>query len=144
MKIAAPRSRPLHAGEEVRLARPIVGAAIVGRSRLSGTVRSLGRAARVTASLDEPVGEDATPLADRAADAAMPDLSEPTVSRERRHLGVGQERSRQIKRDAVQGSLSMMTASARAAQAMSSRTQSMSWSLAVQGSLPDLGRLANS
>jgi DNA-directed RNA polymerase sigma subunit (sigma70/sigma32) len=101
-------------------------------------VRSLRAAGRVTASLDEPVGEDATPLGDLVADERAVDPSESAIARENRDeasamlrllperhravltrryglddgraqsheeiggwLGVGEERSRQIEREAL-------------------------------------------
>jgi RNA polymerase primary sigma factor len=113
--------------------------AIAERSELSATtVRSLRAAARVTASLDEPVGENATPLGDLVADERAVDPSDTAVARENRHevramlrllperhrevitrryglddgraqshqeiaewLGVGEERSRQLEREAL-------------------------------------------
>jgi RNA polymerase primary sigma factor len=48
------------------------------------TVRSLRAAARVTASLDEPVGDDAMPLGDLVADARAIDPSESAIAREDR------------------------------------------------------------
>ena len=112
---------------------------IAERTELSvSTVRSLRTAARVTASLDEPVGEDATLLGDLVADEWTVDPSAAAIEledRERvsallrllpeRHrevltrryglsggrtqshaeigewLGVGEERSRQIEREAL-------------------------------------------
>jgi RNA polymerase primary sigma factor len=47
-------------------------------------VRSLRAAARGTASLDEPVGEDATPLGDLMADERAEDPSESAIASERR------------------------------------------------------------
>jgi RNA polymerase primary sigma factor len=114
-------------------------AAIAERTELSAmTVRSLREAARVTASLDEPVGEDTTPLGDLLADDSAVDPLEGAIAREARHevtavlrmlpqrhrevlirryglnetraqshaeigewLGVGEERSRQIEREAL-------------------------------------------
>jgi RNA polymerase sigma factor (sigma-70 family) len=119
--------------------RPPSIAAIAERTGLSTrTVRSLRGAARVTASLDEPVGEDSTRFGDMVADEnavdppdgamASEDLREvsallrllPARHREvlvRRYglnetraqsheeiglwLGVGEERSRQIEREAL-------------------------------------------
>jgi RNA polymerase primary sigma factor len=113
--------------------------AIADRTQLSPrTVRSLRAAARVTASLDEPVGDDATPLGDLVADERAVDPLESAIARESRHelsamlrllperhrevlirryglndrraqsheeigqwLGVGEERSRQIEREAL-------------------------------------------
>jgi RNA polymerase primary sigma factor len=116
------------------------------------TVRSLREAARVTASLDEPVGEDATPLGDLLADSRAGDPFDSAVTRENRdevasmlrllperhrevivrryglseggaqtheqigaRLGVGEERSRQIEREALHRLRSAAAASARAA-----------------------------
>jgi DNA-directed RNA polymerase sigma subunit (sigma70/sigma32) len=114
-------------------------AAIAEHTQLSvTTVRSLREAARVTASLDEPVGEDATPLGDLLADVRAGDPFESAIARENRDevssmvrllpqrhrevivrryglsgdraqtheqigelLGVGEERSRQIEREAL-------------------------------------------
>jgi RNA polymerase primary sigma factor len=114
-------------------------AAIAEHTQLSvTTVRALREAARVTASLDEPVGEDATPLGDLVADVGAGDPVESAIAREtreqvssmlrllpRRHrevvvrryglgeggaqtheqigrqLGVGEERSRQLEREAL-------------------------------------------
>ncbi len=128
-------------------------AAIAELTQLSvTTVRSLREAARVTASLDEPAGEDATPLGDLLADVRAGDPFESAIARERRdevssmvrllperhrevivrryglgddgaqtheqigeRLGVGEERSRQIEREALHRLRSIATASARAA-----------------------------
>jgi RNA polymerase primary sigma factor len=116
------------------------------------TVRSLRDAARVTASLDTPVGEDATPLVDLLADERIVDPTESAIAREdcdeisamlrllpERHrevlirryglndtdaqshkeigkcLGVGQERSRQIEREAIHRLRSITATSPRAA-----------------------------
>ena len=125
-------------------------AAVAARTGLSPqTICSLRCAARVTASLDEAVGEDTTPLCDRVADERAIDPSEAAIAREDRHqvsemlrllpqrhrevlvrrygldgrevethqeigrwLGVGEERSRQIEREALHRLRSM---SARAA-----------------------------
>jgi RNA polymerase primary sigma factor len=114
-------------------------AAIAERAGLSeANVRSLRGAARVTASLDEPVGDDATPLGDLIADERAVDPSERAIASDergqvcamlhllpKRHrdvvrrrygldrqraqshaeigdwLGVGEERSRQIEREAL-------------------------------------------
>jgi RNA polymerase primary sigma factor len=60
-------------------------AEVAERAELSvATVRSLREAARVTASLDEPVGEDTTPLGDLVADARAIDPSESAINREDR------------------------------------------------------------
>jgi RNA polymerase primary sigma factor len=128
-------------------------AAIAEHTQLSvTTVRSLREAARVTASLDEPVGEDATPLGDLVADERAGDPFESAIARESRaevssmlrllperhrevivrryglgeavaqtheqigeRLGVGEERSRQIEREALHRLRSIAAASARAA-----------------------------
>jgi len=116
------------------------------------TVRSLREAARVTASLDEPVGEDATPLGDLLADVRAGDPFESAIASESRdevssmlrllperhrevivrryglsddgpqtheqigeRLGVREERSRQIEREALHRLRSIAVASARAA-----------------------------
>ena len=119
--------------------RPVSSEAIAERTGLTPpTVSSLRSAARVTASLDESVGEDATPLRDLLADERGIDPTEHAISRERRRevmamlrllpprhrevlvrryglrdaqvqsheqigkwLGVGEERSRQIEREAL-------------------------------------------
>jgi RNA polymerase primary sigma factor len=124
--------------ERIRLRRP-TDAEIAERSQLSAaTVRSLRGAARVTASLDQPVGEDATPFGELMADERAIDPSDDVIARENRGevssmlrllperhrevlvrryglngsraqnheeigewLGVGQERSRQIEREAL-------------------------------------------
>jgi RNA polymerase primary sigma factor len=58
---------------------------IAGLTQLSAkTVRSLRTAGQVVASLDEPVGEDATPLGDLIADARAIDPSESAIAHERR------------------------------------------------------------
>ncbi len=128
-------------------------AAIAEHTQLSiTTVRSLREAARVTASLDEPVGEDATPLGDLLADVRAGDPFESAIARENRdevssmvrllpkrhrevivrryglgedgaqtheqigqRLGVGEDRSRQIEREALHRLRSIAAASARAA-----------------------------
>ena len=116
------------------------------------TVRSLRAAARVTASLDEPVGEEMTPLGDLVADHRAVDPSAAAIELEdrdqvsgmlrllpERHrevlirryglndsrvhsheeiaqwLGVGEERSRQIEREALHRLRSISAPSARAA-----------------------------
>lgn len=127
--------------------------AIAERTELTETtVRSLRDAARVTASLDEPVGEDTTPLGDLLADDMAPDPSESVIAREgrqevsamlrllpQRHrevlirryglndtraqshaqigewLGVGEERSRQLEREALHRLRSVAAAAPRAA-----------------------------
>jgi RNA polymerase primary sigma factor len=127
--------------------------AVAQRTGLSvATVRSLRVAARVTASLDEPVGEDSTPLRELVADDRAVDPPESAIAREnsdevfemlrllpRRHrevltrryglnhsrtqsheeiaewLGVGQERSRQLEREALHRLRSIAATRARAA-----------------------------
>ena len=106
----------------------------------------------MTASLDEPVGEDATPLGDLLADVRAADPFESAIARESRdevssmlrllperhreviirryglsddgsqtheqigeRLGIGEERSRQIEREALHRLRSIAAASARAA-----------------------------
>jgi RNA polymerase primary sigma factor len=60
-------------------------AAIAAYTGLSEqAVRSLRGSGRVTASLDEPVGEDATPLRDFIADPRVVDPSERALAREQR------------------------------------------------------------
>ena len=114
-------------------------AAVAARTGLSTrAVCSLRCAARVAVSLDEPVGEDTTPLGDLIADERAVDPSEDAIARDDRHqvsamlrllperhrevlmrryglghrgaeshekigqwLGVGEERSRQIEREAL-------------------------------------------
>jgi RNA polymerase primary sigma factor len=128
-------------------------AEIAERSELNETtVRSLRAAARVTASLDEPVGEDTTPLGDLLADERAVDPSVSAIAHEDRDevssmlrllperyrevlirryglndrhvqsheeigkwLGVGEERSRQIEREAIHRMRSIAATSARAA-----------------------------
>jgi RNA polymerase primary sigma factor len=128
-------------------------AAIAARTELSETtVRSLRSAARVTASLDEPINEDGLPLRDLVADERAMDPSDGAIANENcgevramlrllpvRHrevltrryglggnraqthdeigqwLGVGEERSRQIEREALQRMRSIASASQRRA-----------------------------
>jgi RNA polymerase primary sigma factor len=128
-------------------------AAIARHTHLSiTTVHSVRQAARVTASLDEPVGEGPTPLGDLLADVRATDPFESAISHESRdevssmlrllperhrevivrrygfssggaqtheqigeRLGVGEERSRQIEREALHRLRSIAAASARAA-----------------------------
>jgi RNA polymerase primary sigma factor len=60
-------------------------AELAERSRLSvASVRSLRGAARVTVSLDEPVGESGTPLGEQVADERAADPSEEAIARENR------------------------------------------------------------
>jgi RNA polymerase primary sigma factor len=127
-------------------------AEIAERTELNeSTVRSLRAAARVTSSLDEPVGEDTTPLGDLFADERAVDPSASAIANEdhgevsamlrllpERHrevlirryglndrhahsheeigewLGVGEERSRQIEREALHRLRSIAATSARA------------------------------
>jgi RNA polymerase primary sigma factor len=128
-------------------------ATIAERTQLSvTTVRSLREAARVTASLDEPVSDDGTPLGDLLADVRARDPFESAIAHESRdevssmlrllpqrhrevivrrygfrddgaqtheqigeRLGVGEERSRQIEREALHRLRSIAAAWARAA-----------------------------
>jgi RNA polymerase primary sigma factor len=128
-------------------------AEIAERAELNETtVRSLRGAARVTASLDEPVGENRAPLGDLVADDRAVDPSAAVIELEdrdevsamlrllperhrevlirryglnERHaesheeigkwLGVGEERSRQIEREALHRLRSIAATSARAA-----------------------------
>ena len=128
-------------------------AVIAARTGLSTqAIRSLRCAARVTVSLDEPVGEDATPLGDFVADERAVDPCERAIAREDRRqvwamlrllptrhrevlerryglghqvaqshqqigqwLGVGEERSRQIEREALQRLRAVACPAARAA-----------------------------
>jgi len=128
-------------------------AAIAERAELNETsVHSLRAAARVTASLDEPVGEDATPLGDLVPDDGAVDPSAAAIELEDRaevsamvrllpgrhrevvirrygleggrtqsheeiaeRLGVGEERSRQIEREALHRLRSIAGTLARAA-----------------------------
>jgi len=127
--------------------------AIAERTGLSvHTVRSLRRTARVTASLDEPVGDDMIALGDLVADEGAEDPIERAIAREdqrevsamlrllparhravvvRRYglnqeraqtheeigrwLGVGEERSRQIEREALHRLRTIASPRARAA-----------------------------
>jgi RNA polymerase primary sigma factor len=127
--------------------------AIAERTQLSvATVRSLRTAARVTVSLDQPVGEDTLPLGDLVADDRSVEPSEDAIRCEDRHevstmlrllpgrhrevltrrfglndmptqshqeigewLGVGDERSRQIEREALHRLRSIAATLARAA-----------------------------
>ena len=140
------------AEEELRhstLGAPSV-AAVADRTELSvESVRSLQQAARVTASLDEPVDEEDTPLGELMADEHAADPSERVVACEesgrvrrmlrllpQRHrdvvvrryglglqapqshrqigacLGVGEERSRQLEREALNRLRTIATAQA--------------------------------
>jgi RNA polymerase primary sigma factor len=133
--------------------RPASTASLVERTGLSAqTIQSLRGAARVTASLDEPVGEDGTPFGVLVADENAVDPAESAIADEdlrefsamlrrlpERHrevlvrryglhqtvaqshqkigewLGVGEERSRQIEREALHRLRTIANASARAA-----------------------------
>ncbi|MBV8999147.1 MAG: RNA polymerase sigma factor RpoD/SigA [Solirubrobacterales bacterium] len=65
-------------------------AAVANRTGLSEqTVRSLLGAARVTASLDEPVGEDGAPLGSLVADDGIADPSERAIAAEESTLARG-------------------------------------------------------
>ncbi len=126
---------------------------IAERTDLSvASVHSLRGAARVTASLDEPVGDGSTPLGELVADERAVDPTESAVAREDRHelsamlrllpqrhrgvlirryglndshaetheeigewLGVGEERSRQLEREALRRLRSIAATSRRAA-----------------------------
>jgi RNA polymerase primary sigma factor len=128
-------------------------AAIAARTQLSvATVRALREAARVTASLDARVGEDATSLGDLLADERVGDPFDRAAARESREevasmlrllpqrhrevivrryglgdagaqshqqigarLGVGEERSRQLEREALNRLRSIVAAASRAA-----------------------------
>jgi RNA polymerase primary sigma factor len=116
------------------------------------TVRSLREAGRVTASLDEPIGGDTTPLGDLLADVHAGDPGEIAIARESRdevcsmlrllperhrevivrryglgndppqthqqiaeRLNVGEDRSRQLEREALHRLRSIAVASQRAA-----------------------------
>jgi RNA polymerase primary sigma factor len=134
-------------------ARRASDAAIAEHTQLRvTTVRSVREAARVTASLDEPVGEDGMPLSDLLADVRAGDPLESAIARESRaevwsmlrllperhrevivrrygfsddgvqtheqigkRLGVREERSRQIEREALHRLRSIAAGSARAA-----------------------------
>jgi RNA polymerase primary sigma factor len=128
-------------------------AEIAARTELSqATVRSLRATAHVTASLDEPVAEDSTPLGDLIGDGRAVDPSEEAIAHENRDevramlrllpqrhrevitrryglndgraqsheeigewLGVGDERSRQIEREALHRLRSISASSAASA-----------------------------
>jgi RNA polymerase primary sigma factor len=116
------------------------------------SVRSVRTAARVTASLDEPVGEDMVPLAEFVADEKVAEPWETTIEGESREgvttmlrmlsgrhrevltrryglndtrvethaeigrrLGIGEERSRQLEREALNRLRSISAATGRAA-----------------------------
>jgi RNA polymerase primary sigma factor len=77
----------LRAEEEIERARPrrATDAEIAERARLSvTTVRALRQAARVTGSLDEPVGHEKRPLSELVPDERAPDPSELAIAREER------------------------------------------------------------
>jgi RNA polymerase sigma factor (sigma-70 family) len=141
-----------HAEDELRHSTLGVSsiAAVADRTGLTvDSVRSLQQAARVTASLDEPVGDEETPLGDLVADHDATDPSERAVACEesgrvrkmvrllpQRHrdvvvrrygldqaapqsheqigasLGVGEERSRQLEREALHRLRTIATAQA--------------------------------
>ena len=128
------------ARDELARTGPASDAEIAARTQLpEATIQSLSSAPRVTASLDDSVGPDATTLGDLIADRDDADPAERAIARERsgqlsemlerlpeRHrlvlarryglgeqrarshaeigssLGVGEERSRQIEREALQ------------------------------------------
>jgi RNA polymerase primary sigma factor len=159
IRIPAKANRQLaavrRAEEELKRSGPrgASDAEIAERAELNeSTVHSLRAAASVTASLDEPVGEDATPLGDLVADDRAVDPSAAAIrledreevsamlrllperhrevlirryglngGRARSHedigawLGVGEERSRQIEREALHRLRSISAPSARAA-----------------------------
>jgi RNA polymerase primary sigma factor len=72
-------------GELGRTRGPTADATIAERTGLSeGAVRSLLGAARVTASLDEPVGDESAPLGAFIADRQAVDPSERAIAREQR------------------------------------------------------------
>jgi RNA polymerase primary sigma factor len=138
---------------ELERTGPASNSAIAERAGLSEeNVRFLRGAARVTASLDEPIGEDAIPLVDVIADKGAVDPPEQAIVHDERAevsamlrllperhrevlvrryglnkvrvhshqeigdwLGVGEERSRQIERQALQRLRSIASAPARAA-----------------------------
>jgi RNA polymerase primary sigma factor len=133
--------------------RRVSDATIAKHTELSvTTVRSLREAGRVTASLDQPIGEDTTPLGEMLADVRAGDPFESAIAREARdevlsmlrllperhqevivrrfglsddhaqthqqiaeRLNVGEERSRQLEREALHRLRSIAAASARAA-----------------------------
>jgi RNA polymerase primary sigma factor len=91
IRIPAEANRQLaavrHAEAELRriAGRLPSDAEIAERTELAvATVGSLRVAARVTASLDEPVGEGTTPLADRKVDERAVDPAENAIARESR------------------------------------------------------------
>jgi DNA-binding CsgD family transcriptional regulator len=92
--------------------RQASNAEIADATQLSvSTVRSLRTAARVTASLDEPVGEDATPLGNLIADSRAVDPAESAIAHEQRDdvsamLGLLPKRHREVlvRRDGLNGS----------------------------------------
>jgi RNA polymerase primary sigma factor len=159
IRIPAKANRQLaavrRAEEELKRSGPrgASDAEIAERAELNeSTVHSLRAAARVTASLDEPVGEDATPLGDLVPDDGAVDPSAAAIELEDREevsamvrllparhrevvirrygleggptqsheeiaerLGVGEERSRQIEREALHRLRSIAGTLARAA-----------------------------
>lgn len=138
---------------ETELARLASDSELARRTGLSvATVHALRVAARVTASLDEPIGEDSTSLHERVADDRALDPTDSAIATENREevsamlrllperhrevlirryglnhrraqsyeeiaewLGVGQERSRQLEREALHRLRSMAATRARAA-----------------------------
>jgi len=136
-QLSAVRRAELELGRGGR--RRVQEEAIAERTGLSArTVQSLRRSARVTASLDEPIGEDGTVLGELVIDERAEDPSEGAIAHEDkrevsamlhllptrhrevvvrryglnqtevqtheeigRYLGVGEERSRQIEREAL-------------------------------------------
>jgi RNA polymerase primary sigma factor len=94
----------LRAEAEIERARPrrATDAEIAERARLSvTTVRALRQAARVTGSLDQPVGDDDTPLLELVPDDRSADPSELAIARERRSeiaamLGLLPDRHREV------------------------------------------------
>jgi RNA polymerase primary sigma factor len=153
VKAAQQMAAVWRAQDELERAGPASNAAIAQHAGLSEeNVRFLRGAARVTASLDAPTGEDATPLGDFIADHQAVDPSQRAISREERGevsamlkllperhrevlmrryglnqvcqqsheqigewLGVGEERSRQIEREALHRLRSIASVSMRAA-----------------------------
>jgi RNA polymerase primary sigma factor len=94
----------LRAEAEIERARPprATDAEIAERARLSvTTVRALRRAARVTGSLDQPVGDDKTPLLELVPDEGAADPSELAIARQQRSeiaamLGLLPDRQREV------------------------------------------------
>jgi RNA polymerase primary sigma factor len=94
----------LRAEAEIERDRPqrASDAEIAQRARLSETtVRTLRRAARVTGSLDQPVGDERTPLLELVPDERAADPSELAIAREQRSeiaamLALLPERQREV------------------------------------------------